>query len=167
MRFLALRGLRPVLKIIAFSIFAYQMMQATGKYFDPITIPSTETKDIKDSKLPNIFLCETNQTTLENFAFAGYDGDFLNYLKGSPLEYDEETITWVGDYVNSSFAELTEVLFTPVYEIEGTFDNYTTSFTIFNGFCEKLDITAERLTKFVQLYGHVEEVYIIHIDLSP
>ena len=163
MRFLTLRGLRPVLQMIALSIFAYQMMQATEKYLYPFTIPSTETKDIKDSKLPNIFYCEKNQTSLDNFAFVGYDGDFLNYLKGISLDYYD--ITWVGHYNGSSFAEISEELFTLHSDLVGIYGiNYTTSFTIFNGFCKKLDITAERLTEVVQFSGYLGDSEVLVND---
>ena len=150
MRFLTLRGLRPVLQMIALSIFAYQMMQATGKYFNPYAIPATEIKDIAESRLPDIFLCEKHQITDDNLAFLGYNGDILDYLKGIPVLYYEDTITWVGDYENNSFADFSEVLFTSDSEIKGINDiNYTTSFKVLNEFCKKLDIIAERLAEVV------------------
>ena len=53
--------LRLFIQVAALAVFMYQMVVATGKYFTFTAIPSHETKDIADAKLPTIFLCVKDQ----------------------------------------------------------------------------------------------------------
>ena len=53
------------------------------KFTAKTTIPSEETKHIKDSLLPEIFLCEKSQLKAELLIVYGYEIFFSSYLKGS------------------------------------------------------------------------------------
>ena len=63
----AVRILKLFFQAISFVIFVYQSILAVRKFSTVSSIPSVETVDISDAKLPAIYICLKNTSFRDNF----------------------------------------------------------------------------------------------------
>ena len=68
----AVRIAKFFFQAISFVIFAYQAILAVRKFSTVSSIPSVETVDISDAKLPAIYICLKNTSFKENLREQGY-----------------------------------------------------------------------------------------------
>ena len=155
------KALRCIFQVFVFSIFAFQMYQAVEKYISFDTIFTTNIADLKDAKIPDIFLCENNQLKFKNTlnGSQGYDG--LSAFLNAVVDTTEDTVSWGGSY-NRTYDDLIQYLYNDsYYPGEGLYEGqYTSTFTVFNGFCKKLNISADiqaHVSEFsAQVFGEFE-----------
>ena len=93
----AVRLAKLIFQAISIVIFAYQSILAVRKFSTVSSIPTVETVDISDAKLPAIYICLKDTTFEENFEEQGYytfsafrDGRLANL----GIEY---AVSWEGN----------------------------------------------------------------------
>ena len=78
-----LKMLRHMVQMAAVAVFAYQMILAFEKYRAVSTTTVEETKDIKDAKLPSIFVCPKQYVDIDSeFREHGYYYGLDDFLSG-------------------------------------------------------------------------------------
>ena len=133
--------------MIALAIFAYQMHAAVVKYFKFSTVPTEETKDLAEVKLPIILFCLGDDDQYRNRY--GYHG-LSEFLLGS-IEKNTEFVTWNGNG-NLSYAEVVDGVFTYIEDLK--FHGYSDEWkingnpvelkkqtTVFDGKCNIVDMS--------------------------
>ena len=135
------------------------MLEAVDKYFKFTKIAYEETKDLSDADLPSIFICPKANLFkgyLRNLKKHGYNS-FEDFLVGN-LNGSNKHISW-GGLTNISYGNsiqqvfgsnaLDEVGIWRFPESRRPEDNYShhteQGFTVFDGFCKKLDIDASKM----------------------
>ena len=106
----ALSLARHFFQIIAFAIFAYQMIVALNKYASFATFPYVETKGIADVKLPDVFVCPKQRDM--------FDGNGIGYsdmLNGIYSGNSTSFVSWEGNDT-MLYENMTRQLFTKIYE---------------------------------------------------
>ena len=96
------------MQAVALFIFAYQMIVALDKYATFSSVPTEETKDIADAKLPDIYLCMVVKTSSQILMKHGYSKwlSMTNYLSGTTMESGKRTyVTWEGIH-NQSYEKI-------------------------------------------------------------
>ena len=81
----SVRLLRLCIQAVALAIFAYQMIVALEKYATFSSVPTEETKDIANAKLPDIYLCmevPRNSKILKNHGYYVKNSRMNSYLEG-------------------------------------------------------------------------------------
>ena len=96
----SVRLLRHCIQAVALIIFAYQMIVALEKYATFSIVPTEETKNIADAKLPDIYLCievNINSRILEKHGYYRFMGSRMNtYVSGTRKESGKSSVTWEG-----------------------------------------------------------------------
>ena len=129
---------RIFFKVLAFSIFSYQMLNAWQKFNHVSTIPSSEIIDIEDAPMPVILICELGQYDLLRAEYYGYNFHYNveDFIYG---DIQVENSFWWGGPESISYQELTKRIFRPMEE-----DNVPPSteqknfFAVKNGFCRQI-----------------------------
>ena len=105
---------RLLFQVAALGIFAFQMVNAVKKFFAYSTVPQTESKDITQSSLPDVYICQEDQYDPEIAKTNGYGKEIDSFLSGLIAYlpdrggYNNEVgfLTWSGKYYNLAFSYL-------------------------------------------------------------
>ena len=166
----ATKLVRRVFQVLALLIFTYQMIEALRKYFNFSSIPSAETKDISEAKLPSIFLClqDVGQRNFEAYRKNGYKS-YNDFLFGS-VNGSSDIVSWEGTK-NISYEDVVRQIFysmtTDDYDawmINGKILTLPEHFTIFSGFCHELDIDIAASSEILVSTLQGQEFQIIVTD---
>ena len=129
------------------------MVLAVGKYATFSSIPSVETVDVVDAKLPTMFICPKDYFQYESLEDLGYKYAMLNFLRGKLDGTGNDFVSWEGN-TSLPYQNLTRLAFK---SFTNTFlavngipaDNWNfnqetikESFTALDGYCVKIDIDA-------------------------
>ena len=146
------RMVRIFLQALALAIFTYQMIQAIEKYNTFQDLPSVESKDVSEARLPTIFICNKDVDVVQTGKFLenGYTSAMTNFLLGR-VNGNTAILSWEGN--NSiPYQNLTKEVLKPISKtslvIKGNpmanwnfyKDHRFQQLTILDGFCLKIDI---------------------------
>ena len=96
----SVRLLRHCIQAVALAIFAYQMVVAVEKYVTFSSVPTEETKDIADAKLPDIYLCmevQRDSEILKKHGYSIFGSRMHSYLIGDTSGSGRSSfVTWEG-----------------------------------------------------------------------
>ena len=102
----SVRLLRLCIQVVALAIFTYQMIVAVEKYATFSSVPTEETKDIADAKLPDIYLSmevQRNSQILEKHGYVKWRTRMKSYLRGTTLGAGKTFfVTWEGIHITQS-----------------------------------------------------------------
>ena len=88
--------LRHCFQAVALAIFAYQMILAVNKYTIFSSVPTEESIEIADAKLPDIYYCLKALRNKRILKQHGYKGNAY-FWSGRPYEARESlSVTWEG-----------------------------------------------------------------------
>ena len=155
---------RYVFQVALLAVFSYQMVLAIGKYFSFATTTVEETKDIKDARLPSIFVCAGEQIYADKARFRehGYIYGLDDYLPGS-LDMKDDVLTWEGKQ-NLTYEIITKQMFpnitsenlstmgNPYYNWKKAKD-LRVHVTALNGFCKQIDLNMTNLASSDMFFG--------------
>ena len=159
------------IKVLAFALFSYQMQQALAKYMKKNSMATLETKDLVDAKLPSILLC-----LLDQDQFSLRSGAFLSFLQGE-VRGASKTVSWT-DKQNKSFEDIIKQNFQTMddsrddFKINGDYVSLEQAFTVFDGYCKKIDVRETIITNSMDLItittyaGNRFQVFIADPDLA-
>ena len=102
----SIRLARLLVQIVALAIFTYQMTVAVEKFFSFTTLPTEDTKDFSESKLPTLFVCPRKGA--QRFKNHGYSG-YPKFLIGQ-VNNNTEFVSWEG-LNNLTYKNITRQMF--------------------------------------------------------
>ena len=159
---------RRVIQVLALSIFAYQMVEAVLKFIKFESVPSVGTMDIADAKLPDVFLCipDSDQKDFKAHRANGYEN--FNAFNFGQVSNTSGFVSWEGNGTQT-YEKVVEQLFYSMtsydtWMVNGDLMNLTQHFTVFSGFCHKLEIQipeAGAVTAFIgTFYGNPFQILL-------
>ena len=112
----SVRMFRHCFQAVALAIFAYQMILAVNKYTTFSSVPTEESIEIADAKLPDIYIClkaKSNSLFLEKHGYQFNTGKGMpSFIGGYTYEAFKDSnnifVTWEGIY-NLTYENITGI----------------------------------------------------------
>ena len=164
-----LKMLRHMVQMAAVAVFAYQMILAFEKYRAVSTTTVEETKDIKDAKLPSIFVCPKQYVDIDSeFREHGYYYGLDDFLSGY-LKFKDNVLSWQGTE-NLPYANITRQMYpgiktkdlvtsgNPYYNWKKA-EDLKVHVTALNGICKQIDLNITNLA--------ASDIFCVVIQVKP
>ncbi len=133
--------LRKLFQVLTLGVFIYQVQDSLQYYFDEHIIQTVSHLQLKEIKLPDIYICEDQQIDYKQLREIGYQ--FMGTLLAGEIS-SSSRITWRGKNGNLSFTEIQNSVFKNDYsKLETIHDRAEKMFILPYGFCFKLSKSIE------------------------
>ena len=100
--------MRILFQVLALGIFVFQMQNSIRKYIDKPVVSQSSVMTLDDIRKPVIYICQDAQFNYKIGEDNGYKY-FTHYTVGHISAADN--ITWKGKFGNTTFQQLTELIF--------------------------------------------------------